>query len=123
MKNQLGINWPNTLFFHINVGAKLCKPTAVAFATRNPDINTSAKTISLKAMIDETYTWMADEDAAPDGEIDFSTKSGFPTRSATQTDTGYATLETAFVLKYIRDHGLMDGVNGPEPPAAAAAAQ
>ena len=44
------------LGFHTNVGAKLRKPTAVAFATRNPDINTSANTISLKAMIDETYT-------------------------------------------------------------------
>ena len=74
-------------------------------------------------MIDKTYTWMAEKDDAPDSEIGFSKKSGVPTRTATQTDTGYATLETAFILKYIRDHGLMDRVNGPEPPAAAAAAQ
>ena len=58
--------------FHTNVGAKLRKPPAVAFATRNPDINTSAKTISPKAMIDKTYTWMAEMDDAPDGEIGFS---------------------------------------------------
>ena len=43
--------------------------------------------------------------------------------TTTQTDTGCATLETAFILKRIRDHGLMDRVNGPEPPTAAATAQ
>jgi len=66
---------------------------------------------------------MAEKDNAPDGESGFSKKPGFPTRTATQPDTGHAALGTAFVLKYIRDHGLMDWVNGPESPAAAAAAQ
>ena len=52
-------------------------------------------------MIGETYTWMAEKDDVPDGEIGFSKKSGVPTRTATQTDTGYATLETAFILRRV----------------------
>ena len=108
---------------HDDAGSKLRKASAVAFAIRNPQVVPGGKNSSLGDVVSKTHSWTAEKDGSADGELDFATKTGFPTKTATQTEVGHVALEAIFVLECIGQHGMMDGINRAQPAAAAADAQ